>query len=336
MQIIPTHYPETRKRRNRRQEFSRRLVRESHLSAHDLVLPVFVAEGKGVREPIPSMPNTFRLSIDELLKLVAELRDLGIPAIAPFPHITQDKKSLDAAYAYDENGLAPRAIRAVKEAFPDFGIFIDVALDPYTSHGQDGVVDDNGYILNDPTIEILIKQALLYARCGADYVAPSDMMDGRIKAIRQAFEEHGFVNTGIMAYSAKYASSYYGPFRDAIGSSGNLGKADKYTYQMDPANTNEALHEVAMDIAEGADFVMVKPGMPYLDVLQRVKEQFAFPTAVYQVSGEYAMQEAAFAHGWLDRNKIILESLLAFKRAGADMIFTYHAVAAAKLLQQQK
>lgn len=333
MQIISTTYPSTRKRRNRRTDFSRRLVRENTLTTSDLVLPVFITEGEGVREQIPSMPSVYRLSIDELLKEIAYLIKLGIPAIAPFPHIEQQHKSLDAAYAYNPDGLAPRAIRAIKQTYPQMGIFMDVALDPYTSHGQDGVIDDEGYIINDITIDILVKQSLLYAECGVDYVAPSDMMDGRIAAIRAAFEKAGHINTGIMAYSAKYASAFYGPFRDAIGSAGNLGKADKYTYQMDPANTDEALHEIALDIAEGADFIMVKPGMPYLDVIRRAKEQFGFPTAVYHVSGEYAMLEAAFANGWLDRDKIILESLLAFKRAGADMIFTYHAKDAAKLLQ---
>lgn len=288
MQILAGSYPHTRKRRNRFQSFSRRLVREHTLSADDLVLPIFITEGKAIREPIASMPDIYRLSIDELLKEAENLLALGIPAIAPFPHIEQTHKSLNATYAYDENGLAPRAIRTLKQNFPELGIFMDIALDPYTSHGQDGIIDDNGYILNDPTIEILIKQSLLYAQCGADYVAPSDMMDGRIGAIRKALEKEGYVNTGIMAYSAKYASAYYGPFRDAIGSAGNLGKADKYTYQMDPANSDEALHEIALDIAEGADFIMVKPGMSYLDVLQRAKTQFGFPTAVYQVSGEYA------------------------------------------------
>lgn len=335
MQIIPTHYPATRKRRNRFKDFSRCLVREHRLSTSDLVLPVFICDGKRQRQAIASMPQIERLSIDLLLHEIEALLSLGIPAIAPFPQIEQAHKSLDAAYAYDENGLIPRAIRAVKARFPEMGIFMDVALDPYTSHGQDGVIDDSGYIINDVTNQILVKQALLYADCGADYVAPSDMMDGRIAAIRAAFEEAGFVNTGIMAYSAKYASSYYGPFRDAIGSAGNLGKADKFTYQMDPANSDEALHEIALDISEGADFVMVKPGMPYLDIVRRAKETFAFPTAVYQVSGEYAMLEAAFANGWLDRDKVTLETLLAFKRAGADMIFTYHAKAAANLLHQQ-
>lgn len=333
MQIIPTTYPATRKRRNRRTDFSRRLVRESILTTSDLVLPVFITEGKGIREAIPSMPAVYRLSIDELLKEIEQLSQLGIPAIAPFPHIEQKHKSLDAAYAYHPDGLIPRAIQTVKKNYPDMGIFMDIALDPYTSHGQDGVIDENGYILNDTTIDILVKQALLYAECGVDYVAPSDMMDGRIAAIRTAFEKAGYCNTGIMAYSAKYASAFYGPFRDAIGSSGNLGKADKYTYQMDPANTDEALHEIALDISEGADFIMIKPGMPYLDIIRRAKAQFGFPTAVYQVSGEYAMLEAACANGWLDRDKIVLESLIAFKRAGADMIFTYHAKAAAELLR---
>ncbi len=332
MQIISTSYPSTRKRRNRRHAFSRRLVRESNLSSDDLVLPIFITEGENIRQPIHSMPNVERMSIDMLLKEVETLLALGIPAIAPFPHIEQEHKSLDACYAYHPDGLVPRAIRAVKTRFPEMGIFMDIALDPYTSHGQDGVIDDDGYIINDVTNTILTKQALLYAECGVDYVAPSDMMDGRIGVIRQALEAAGYHNTGIMAYSAKYASAFYGPFRDAIGSTGNLGKADKFTYQMDSANTDEALHEIAMDISEGADFIMVKPGMPYLDVVQRAKEMFGFPTAVYQVSGEYAMLEAAFANGWLNREKIIMESLLAFKRAGADMIFSYHAKDAAQML----
>ncbi len=335
MQILSTTYPASRKRRNRLTPASRALVRENQLRVDDLVLPVFITDGENVRDPIASMPGVFRLSLDQLLLELAEITALGIPAIAPFPHIAQPYKSLDAAYAYDPNGLMPRAIRTIKTAFPQLAIFADIALDPYTSHGQDGIIDAQGYILNDPTTEILIRQALVYAEAGVDYVAPSDMMDGRIGAIRCALEDAGYVNTGIMAYSAKYASQFYGPFRDAIGSAANLGKADKYSYQMDPANSDEALHEIALDIQEGADFIMIKPGMPYLDIIRRAKEQFGFPTAVYQVSGEYAMLEAAFAQNWLTREAIILESLLAFKRAGADMIFTYHAKAAAQLLSAQ-
>lgn len=336
MQIVQTEFPYARKRRNRQAEFSRRLVRENHLTTEDLVLPVFITEGKGVRQEIASMPGQYRVSIDELLKDIAELRELGVMGINPYPELAQEKKSLDGAYAYDPEGLIPRAIRAVKKEFPDFGIFSDVALDPYTVHGQDGIIDDNGYIINDITLDVLIKQALCHAEAGADYIAPSDMMDGRVKVMREALEKAGYVNVGIMAYSAKYASKFYGPFRDAIGSAANLGKGNKYTYQMDPANTDEALHEIALDIQEGADFIMVKPGMPYLDVLQRAKEVFKFPTAVYQVSGEYAMLNAAFANGWLEREPIILESLLAFKRAGADMIFTYFAKEAAQLLRAGK
>ena len=332
MHLPPQTYPLTRKRRNRKDDFSRRLMRETTLTTADLILPVFICEGEGRREAVPSMPDVYRLSIDQLLQECAELAALGIPAIAPFPVISQEYKSEDAAAAYDPDGLIPRAVRAVKAAFPALGIMTDVALDPYTIHGQDGITDANGYILNDTTVATLIKQALCHAAAGVDMVAPSDMMDGRIGAIRAALEANGHENVRIMAYSAKYASAYYGPFRDAVGSAANLGKADKRNYQMDPANSNEALHEIALDISEGADFVMVKPGMPYLDVLRRAKEQFAFPLAVYQVSGEYAMLCAAFEKGWLDREAIIMETLLGFKRAGADIIITYFAKEAAGIL----
>lgn len=334
MQVLTGEYPYSRPRRNRKNEFSRRLSCENSFSVNNLVLPLFITAGKNIKNPISSMPNVFQLSLDNLLFEVEELAKLEIPAIAPFPHINQELKSLKAEYAYNPEGLVPNAIRLLKKEFPQMGIFMDIALDPYTSHGQDGVIDDNGYIINDDTVEILIKQALVYAEAGVDFVAPSDMMDGRIIEIRKALENKGFVNTGIMAYSAKYASSFYGPFRDAIGSAANLGAADKFSYQMHPANSNEALREIALDIQEGADFVMVKPAMPYLDIIQRAKEQFGFPLAAYQVSGEYAMLEAAFKNNWLNREKIIIESLLAISRAGATMIFSYFAKDAAKLLQQ--
>ncbi len=330
---VPT-FPYTRLRRLRKLEFSRRLCQENKLSVDDFILPVFIKEGKGEREPIPSMPDVYRLSIDQVIEDARHWVELGIPAIAPFPVVTPEFKSLEAAAAYDDNGLIPRAIRALKAAYPQLGIMTDVALDPYTSHGQDGIIDENGYILNDITVDVLVKQALSHARAGADFVCPSDMMDGRIGAIRQAFEEGHFPNMGIMAYSAKYASVFYGPFRDAVGSAKNLGKADKRSYQMNPANSDEALYETAMDIAEGADIVMVKPGMPYLDVLHRVKNQFQMPTAAYQVSGEYAMLQAAGLNGWLDLETVMMESLLSFKRAGADMILTYFAVKAAEKLHQ--
>lgn len=334
MNIINTSFPATRKRRNRQADFSRQLIRENHLSASDLVLPVFITEGNDVRESLESMPGLFRLSIDELIKEIAELRALGIIAINLYPQIDQTLKSLDAAYAHDPQGLVPRAIRAVKEAFPDFGIFSDVALDPYTVHGQDGIIDANAYVDNDLTLQALANQALCHAEAGVDYVAPSDMMDGRTTRIRAVLEENGFTNTGIVAYT-KYASAFYDPFRGAIGSAANLGKkADKNTYQLDPANGTEALHEIAIDIAEGADMIMVKPGMVYLDILQRAKQQFQFPTAVYQTSGEYVMLETACTNGFLKRDRIIIESLLAFKRAGADMIFTYFAKSAAQLLRE--
>ncbi|MDO4776016.1 MAG: porphobilinogen synthase [Cardiobacteriaceae bacterium] len=331
--MYSARFPATRKRRLRKDDFSRRLVREHALSVDDLILPVFMLEGENQREAIASMPGVERLSVDLLVEKAEYWANLGIPALALFPVIGQGEKSLLAEAAYDDNGLVPRAVRALKSAVPELGLITDVALDPYTTHGQDGIIDDSGYILNDITTETLVKQALCHARAGADIVAPSDMMDGRIGAIRQALENEGFVNTRIMAYSAKYASVFYGPFRDAVGSAANLGNADKKTYQMDPANSNEALHEVALDISEGADIVMVKPGMPYLDVVRRIKDEFAFPTAVYQVSGEYAMLKAAGQNGWLDEDAAMMESLLAFKRAGADMILTYFAERAAEILK---
>ncbi|MBE0377291.1 porphobilinogen synthase [Pseudoalteromonas prydzensis] len=327
-------FPYTRMRRMRRNDFSRRLMAENQLSVNDLIYPVFVLEGNNRREAIESMPGIERLSIDLLLLEAKELVDLGIPAIALFPVTPSDKKSLLAEEAYNEDGLVQRTVRALKEAFPELGVITDGALDPFTTHGQDGIIDDEGYVINDVTTEILVKQALSHAEAGADVIAPSDMMDGRIGAIREALEADGFVHTRIMAYSAKYASSYYGPFRDAIGSAGNLKGADKKTYQMDPANSDEALREVALDLQEGADMVMVKPGMPYLDIVRRVKDEFGVPTFAYQVSGEYAMHKAAIDNGWLAEEATIMESLLAFKRAGADGILTYFAKQAAQLLKK--
>lgn len=335
MTTLNQAFPHTRPRRMRHDVFSRNLMREHTLTAHDFIYPVFITEGENLRTPITSMPNQFRMSLDELLKTAQEAVDLGIPALALFPVVEADKKSLDGAEAYNDDGLVSRAIRLLKLHFPQLGIMTDVALDPYTSHGQDGVIDDAGYVLNDETTAILVQQALCHARAGADMVAPSDMMDGRIGAIRAALESNGFIHTRIMAYSAKYASHFYGPFRDAVGSGGNLGKADKKTYQMDFANVNEALHEVALDLAEGADMVMVKPGMPYLDVIRAVKQEFKAPTFAYQVSGEYAMVHAAAANGWLDLEGCMMESLVAFKRAGADGILTYFALDAARLLRTQ-
>jgi porphobilinogen synthase len=320
-------------RRMRKNDFSRRLMREHRLTADDLIYPMFIIEGNNVREAILSMPNIERLSIDLLLEEAKELVDLGIPTIALFPVIESDKKSLLAEEAYNPNGLVQRAVRALKDAFPELGVLTDVALDPYTTHGQDGIIDDSGYVLNDITVDTLVKQALSHAKAGADIVAPSDMMDGRIGEIRDELEAEGFINTLIMAYAAKYASAYYGPFRDAIGSSGNLGKGNKFTYQIDPANSNEAIREVMLDIEEGADMVMVKPGMPYLDIVRRVKTELEVPTFAYQVSGEYAMHMAAFQNGWLDKDTVMMESLLAFKRAGADGILTYFAKDAARLLK---
>ena len=326
-------YPYTRMRRTRAKEFSRRLVRETGLSVDDLILPVFVIEGTDQSEAVSSMPGVNRLSIDLLVQEACDAAALGIPAIALFPVIGQEKKSLTAEEAYNPEGLVQRAVRAIKQTTPELGVITDVALDPYTSHGQDGIIDsETGYVINDITNDILVKQALSHAEAGADIVAPSDMMDGRIGDIREALEDQGFVNTQIMAYSAKYASSYYGPFRDAVGSADNIKGGDKKTYQMDPANSDEALHECALDLDEGADMIMVKPGMPYLDIVYRVKQELKAPTFVYQVSGEYAMHCAAFDNGWLSREQIILESLLAFKRAGADGILTYFAKEAAQLL----
>lgn len=328
-------FPYTRMRRMRRSDFSRRLMAENQLSVNDLIFPVFVLEGENRREAIESMPGIERLSIDLLLEEAKELVDLGVPAVAIFPVTPADKKSLMAEEAYSEDGLAQRTVRALKEAFPELGVITDVALDPFTTHGQDGIIDDEGYVINDITTEILVKQALSHAEAGADVVAPSDMMDGRIGAIREALEADGHIHTRIMAYSAKYASSYYGPFRDAVGSAGNLKGADKKTYQMDPANSDEAIREVALDLQEGADMVMVKPGMPYLDIVRRVKDEFGVPTFAYQVSGEYAMHKAAIDNGWLSEEATIMESLLAFKRAGADGILTYFAKQAAQWLQNK-
>jgi porphobilinogen synthase len=316
-------------RRMRRDDFSRRLMREHTLTVDDLIYPVFVLEGSNQTEAVPSMPGVERKSIDLLVEEARELAELGVPAMALFPVTPADVKTLDGREAWNPDGLAQRAVRAIKAAVPEMGVITDGALDPFTTHGQDGIIDDNGYVLNDVTVDALVKQALSHADAGADMVAPSDMMDGRIGAIRDALENHGHIHTRIMAYSAKYASAYYGPFRDAVGSAGNLGKADKTTYQMDPANSDEALHEIALDLAEGADVVMVKPGMPYLDVVRRVKDEFKVPVYAYQVSGEYAMHMAAFQNGWLDQDKVMMESLLAFKRAGADGILTYFAKAAA-------
>ncbi len=309
----------------RRDEFSRRLMRENSLSAADLIWPVFVTEGENTREPVKSMPGVERLSIDQLVIEARRVHGLGVPALAIFPVTPSPAKSLDAVEAWNPEGLAQRAVRALKAALPSLGVITDVALDPYTTHGQDGIIDESGYVLNDITVAALIKQALSHAQAGADMVAPSDMMDGRIGAVRMALEAAGYVHTRILAYSAKYASSFYGPFRDAVGSAGNLGKGNKYTYQMDPANGDEALREVELDIAEGADMVMIKPGMPYLDIVRRVKDRFHMPTAVYQVSGEYAMLKAAAQNGWLDERAVVMESLLAFKRAGADAILSYFA-----------
>jgi porphobilinogen synthase len=309
----------------RRDAFSRRLMRETTLSCDDLIYPVFVLEGRDRREPIVSMPGIERLSIDQLLLEAEHAAALGIPALALFPVTPAQAKSADAVEAYNPEGLAQRAVRALKQRLPELGVITDVALDPFTTHGQDGLVDDNGYVVNDETVEVLVKQAVSHAQAGADVVAPSDMMDGRVGRIREALEAAGLVNTRILAYSAKYASSFYGPFRDAVGSAATLGSANKYSYQMDTANSDEALREVALDLAEGADMVMVKPGMPYLDVVCRVKEQFGVPTFVYQVSGEYAMLSAAAANGWLDGRSVVMESLMSFKRAGADAILSYFA-----------
>ena len=326
-------FPAGRPRRLRRDDFTRRLVRENRLSADDFIYPVFVLQGQGRREAVPSMPGVERLSLDLLLPVAEECLALGIPALALFPVIDASLKDAQGSEAANPEGLIPAAVRGLKARFPELGVMTDVALDPYTSHGQDGLLDESGYILNDPTVAQLVKQALAHAAAGADIVAPSDMMDGRIGAVRQALEAAGHVHTRIMAYSAKYASAFYGPFRDAVGSAASLGKSNKKVYQMDPANSNEALREVALDIAEGADMVMVKPGLPYLDVLRRVKDEFAMPTFAYQVSGEYAMLKAAAQNGWLVYDAAMLESLLAFKRAGADGVLTYFAREAARLLK---
>ncbi|AST33413.2 porphobilinogen synthase [Ralstonia solanacearum] len=326
-------FPDHRPRRMRRDDFSRRMMRESRLSADDLIYPVFILEGTNVRQAVPSMPGVERVSVDVLLGVAEQCVQLGIPVLALFPVIEPNLKTPDGIEATNANGLIPRAVKALKVRFPELGILTDVALDPYTSHGQDGVLDDTGYVLNEETVDILTRQALVQAEAGVDIVAPSDMMDGRIGAIRLALENEDHIYTRIMAYAAKYASAFYGPFRDAVGSAANLGKSNKMTYQMDPANSDEALREVALDIAEGADMVMVKPGMPYLDIVRRVKDEFRFPTYVYQVSGEYAMLKAAAQNGWLDHDKVVLESLLAFKRAGANGILTYFALDAARLLR---
>lgn len=326
-------FPGLRMRRMRRDDFSRRLMRESRLTVDDLIYPLFVLEGKGQREAVPSMPGVERVSIDELVKEAQELMRLGVPALALFPVTAAEKKSEDAAEAFNPDGLAQRAVAAVKEACPELGVITDVALDPFTTHGQDGLIDDEGYVLNDETVEVLVRQALSHAEAGADVVAPSDMMDGRIGEIRDVLEEEGYIHTRILAYSAKYASSFYGPFRDAVGSAANLGTGNKYTYQMDPANAEEALREVALDLEEGADMVMVKPGLPYLDIVRRVKDQFGAPTFVYHVSGEYAMLKAAAANGWLNERACVLEALLSMKRAGADGILTYYAKQAALWLR---
>ena len=318
-------FPFQRPRRLRKDKFSRNLVRENQISVHDLIYPCFVLEGTKQRQAVASMPGVDRLSIDLLLKEAETIHKLGVPVMALFPVTPLEAKSLDAKEAFNPDGLAQRAVKALKQEFPELGIMTDVALDPFTTHGQDGLIDDNGYIINDETVEVLVKQALSHAEAGADIVAPSDMMDGRIGAVRQALEKQGHIHTRIMAYSAKYASSFYGPFRDAVGSAGNLGGGNKYSYQMDPANSDEALYEVELDINEGADMVMVKPGMPYLDILRRVKDTFKKPTFVYQVSGEYAMLKAAAQNGWLDEQATVMESLVAFKRAGADGILTYFA-----------
>ncbi|WP_283777828.1 porphobilinogen synthase [Parendozoicomonas callyspongiae] len=334
MNPVQRPFPAARPRRMRKDDFSRRLMRETRLSVDNLIYPVFVLEGQGVREPVSSMPGVERLSVDELLKDAEKWVELGIPALALFPVVPAEKKCLAGKESYNPEGLVPRTVKALKDRYPELGVITDVALDPYTSHGLDGVIDDDGYVLNDETVEVLVKQALSHAEAGADIVAPSDMMDGRVGEIRKALEESGHIHTRILSYSAKYASSYYGPFRDAVGSAGNLGKSNKYSFQMDPANSDEAIHEVAMDLQEGADMVMVKPGMPYLDIVRRVKDQFEVPTFVYQVSGEYAMHVAAAQNGWLDGDAVMMESLLSIRRAGADAILTYFAPRAAQLLEK--
>ena len=331
---MPAPYPALRMRRMRRDDFSRRLMREHRLTADDLIYPVFVLDGANRREDVGSMPGVQRLSIDLLLPIAEQCVAARIPVMALFPVIDASLKTADGREAANPAGLVPRAVRALKQRFPELGLLTDVALDPFTTHGQDGLIDETGYVLNDETIEVLRRQALVQAEAGVDIVAPSDMMDGRIGAIRQALEGAGHIHTRIMAYSAKYASAFYGPFRDAVGSAANLGRSNKAVYQMDPANSDEALREVALDVAEGADMVMVKPGMPYLDIVRRVKDEFRMPTYVYQVSGEYAMLKAAALNGWLDEKKVVLESLLAFRRAGADGVLTYFALQAAQWLAQ--
>ncbi|AHN25036.1 Porphobilinogen synthase [Gilliamella apicola] len=334
--FITGQFPKRRLRRNRVYDFSRRLIAENQLTINDLIYPVFIVEGNNITESVSSMPNVYRMSIDILLKEAEYVAKLGIPVLSLFPAIEPEKKSLLAQEAYNENGLVPKAIRALKKEIPELGILTDVALDPYTTHGQDGIIDEHGYVQNDISVEILVKQALIQAQAGADIIAPSDMMDGRIGAIRDELENHNFVNTQIMAYSAKYASSFYGPFRDAVGSAQNIKGGNKKTYQLDPANSNEALQEIYQDLSEGADMVMVKPGMPYLDMVRRVKDTFAVPTFAYQVSGEYAMLCAAIGNGWLDEQSAIMESLLCFKRAGADGILTYFAKQVAEWLIQKQ
>ncbi|MBI0414990.1 MAG: porphobilinogen synthase [Nitrosospira sp.] len=329
-------FPQKRMRRMRRDEFSRRLIRETHLSANDLIYPVFVLEGKKREEKVASMPGITRQSLDILMHQAEKCLQLGIPALAIFPVIEPNLKNLTATEAINPKGLVPRVVSTLKKNFPELGIITDIALDPYTSHGQDGLIDANGYVMNDETVAVLAQQALVHAQAGADVVAPSDMMDGRIAAIRSALDNKKYIHTRILAYSAKYASGFYGPFRDAVGSAGNLGSGNKYTYQMDPANSDEAIREVQLDLEEGADMIMIKPGMPYLDIVQRVKNQFGAPTFVYQVSGEYAMLKAASQNGWLDEKTCVLESLLAMKRAGADGILTYYAMEVAAWLKQKK
>ena len=334
MRPIPGAFPRVRMRRMRRDEFSRRLMRETRLSTDDLIQPLFVIEGKGTRVPVPSMPGVERLAIDALVREATELAKLGIPAVALFPVPDGKSKSPDGRESWNPKGLVQRAVRALKKAVPELGVICDVALDPYTTHGQDGIIDAAGYVVNDRTVAALTRQALALAEAGADVVAPSDMMDGRIGALRDALEADGHIHTRILAYAAKYASGFYGPFRDAVGSGASLGKADKQTYQMDPANSDEALYEVALDLEEGADMVMVKPGLPYLDIVRRVKDAFGAPTFVYQVSGEYAMLKAAVGNGWLEEKKVALESLVSIKRAGADGILTYYAKDAARWLKE--
>ncbi|RSZ55464.1 porphobilinogen synthase [Massilia atriviolacea] len=333
MSTLPVQFPATRMRRMRRDPFSRAMVRENTITSSDLIYPVFLVDGVNQRQPISAMPGIERLSVDLLLDVAQECVTLGIPVLALFPSIDVSLKTADGVEATNPDGLIPRAVRALKQRFPELGILTDIALDPYTSHGQDGLIDDQGYVLNDETTAMLIRQALCHAEAGVDVVAPSDMMDGRIGALRQAFEREGYIHTRIMAYSAKYASAFYGPFREAVSSAASLGKSDKFTYQMDPANGNEALREVALDIAEGADMVMVKPGMPYLDIVRRVKDEFRVPTFAYQVSGEYAMIKAAVQNGWLDHDKVMMEAMMAFKRAGADGVLTYFALDIARLLK---